>query len=775
MKVFGRPVLTARSLAILVAIVAIIVPTLVLSYFAFQWTHDIRARMDLLMDEHRQRAAREIEQALLDAALAYEESVMDEVLSIVPEQLPDALGALRANRPAVREVFLLDRNFRAIYPRFRSAGTAPMTAEDGGPRLDPARAILRQAEETEFANNSPENAIPLYEEFIAKTRWPRDQAAAALAIAGCLFKTQRYDKAAEQYNRALVNFNLAALDPSMSVLAAYQAALALEKAGEHATAAERYVALYEEIVDGRVSDPDENRVGFMRSRVAEALDRLEEHGNLPEALEARTARVRSRDQFLSDLKTWLVVKIRADVANAEGKRSFVHLSGDSPGPEPHLVAYTLLRRRGEKTWSTLLGFAYNLDALLTDILQPRLREEAQKIAPRYAIALETLDKKRLLGEELPQRTVTRRRMGALFPFWEIAVAERSSEYAEYYRKQLTVFHASINLVLVGVILAGVAMVIRDISRQQHLAQLQQEFVSNVSHEFKTPLALIRMFAEMLSMGRVRSPEKQQEYYQIMARESERLTHLINNVLDFSRIDAGRKQYSFRMANLTDLVRSTSEAYALTLRRQGFQVTIQTDNLPDMWIDPDAISQSLVNLLNNAFKYSGERKHISVELRRERGKAYLSVTDQGIGIEASEIPRIFEKFYRVNDPAVRETRGTGLGLSIVRHVARAHGGDVTVKSQKGVGSTFTIVLPIRTEPEEQEGANRPHSHAAKSEPSTRSSTPTHDAEHEELGQPSQADKADQPGEPSRPDHKGERSDQMQRSGRSENTDMRGRTV
>jgi len=700
-----RPIMTARSLAIVIAVVAIIAPSLVLSYFAFQSTHDIHSRMDQLMADGRHSEAGDIDRSLQETVRAVEDAILDDIVAIPPEQLPEGLSALKANRAIIRELFLLDRNFQPIFPRpLASALSNTLTAaEEAGPRLEPAMLLLRKAASVEFAQNSPADAIPIYREFVSQARWPRDQAEAALAVAGCLYKLGQFREATEQYDRALKDYHLLVLEPTMSLLAAYQAALSLEKAGDAAAAAERYVAIYEDMVDGRTADPDEHRVAFFKNRIDEALQRLVKDSVMSSDLKERSARVRSRDRFLADLRTWLIVKIKADVPNAVGKRHFVHLFGDSPGPEPHVVAYTLLTRRGEKDWNTLVGFAFNLDALLKQVIDAKLAEISMRRSGLYVIALEDLDQQRLLGEELPERTVTRLRLADPFPFWQIAVTERSSEYAEYYGKQLTWFYASMNLVLIGVILAGVAVVIRDISRQERLAQLQRDFVSSVSHELKTPLALIRMFGEMLSLGRVRSPEKQQEYYQIITRESERLTHLINNVLDFSRIDAGAKQYTFHMADLTEVVRSTTEAYALTLRRQGFEVVLHLDRLPEMWIDSDAISQSLLNLLNNAAKYSRERKSIIVALRREGGHAELSVTDQGIGIDEAEIPRIFEKFHRADDPLVRETQGTGLGLSIIRHVTEAHGGQVTAKSKKGEGSTFTLILPIRTEPEEAAGA------------------------------------------------------------------------
>jgi len=240
---------------------------------------------------------------------------------------------------------------------------------------------------------------------------------------------------------------------------------------------------------------------------------------------------------------------------------------------------------------------------------------------------------------------------------------------------------------------GIFLTYRNVSKEMALARLKSDFVSNVSHELRTPLALIRLYAETLELGRLTGPSKHQEYYSIIRKESERLTALINNILDFSRIEAGRKEYDFRETDMCELVRNTLESYRYQIEQNGFTFEEKIAEVPPLNVDREAMARSLVNLVNNALKYSQDRKHIRVNLYREDGTVKLEVVDQGIGIPASEQHRIFEKFYRVGDPLVHNTKGSGLGLSLVQHIARAHGGDVVVESTPGAGSKFTITLPL----------------------------------------------------------------------------------
>jgi len=244
--------------------------------------------------------------------------------------------------------------------------------------------------------------------------------------------------------------------------------------------------------------------------------------------------------------------------------------------------------------------------------------------------------------------------------------------------------------------AGILLTYRNVWKEVALARLKSDFVSNVSHELRTPLALIRLYAETLEMGRLSSQEKYHQYYSIIRKESERLTALINNILDFSRIEAGRKEYDFRETDIAELVRNTLESYRYQIEQHGFALQESiADDLPPLRLDREAIARSLLNLVNNALKYSQIEKYLGVTLYRDNGSVKLEVVDHGIGIPHGEQHKIFEKFYRVGDPLVHNTKGSGLGLSLVRHIVQAHGGDVSVESAPGKGSKFTIALPVNS--------------------------------------------------------------------------------
>jgi two-component system phosphate regulon sensor histidine kinase PhoR len=296
--------------------------------------------------------------------------------------------------------------------------------------------------------------------------------------------------------------------------------------------------------------------------------------------------------------------------------------------------------------------------------------------------------------DAPKGSGFQRRDLWLFPGHEIGITLRGSTVDEAVRAR---FRRNVFLIVLldVVLLAGVVIIYRNVRAQTELARAKSSFVSNVSHELRTPLALIRMFAETLSMGRLKDEEKKQEYYGTIVRESERLTHLVNNILNFSRMEAGRKEYRKQRADLNGIVRGVLETYMHHLERQGFTLATGYDSGPlEAVVDGEAVAEAVINLLDNAVKYSKDRKAITVRTQRGAGELVLAVQDQGIGIASEHHRRIFETFYRVPSGLVHETKGSGLGLSLVKHIMDAHGGRVDVESTPGSGSVFRLVFPDR---------------------------------------------------------------------------------
>jgi two-component system phosphate regulon sensor histidine kinase PhoR len=247
-----------------------------------------------------------------------------------------------------------------------------------------------------------------------------------------------------------------------------------------------------------------------------------------------------------------------------------------------------------------------------------------------------------------------------------------------------------------VVVSGVVIVVVAAERERRLAALKSDFVANVSHELKTPLALVRMFAELLASERVKGEDKRKQYFGIIMSESERLSALIENVLDFARLERGKAAYAFEEADLADAVARAFEAYRYRAERDGVELTLQvTPGLPRTMLDERAMELALANLFDNALKYAKDGKRIEVYVEPRGGKALqVRVVDHGRGIPSEEQRRIFDRFVRGKGARDARVRGSGIGLALVKHIANSHGGQVWAESEPGKGATFVFTVPVR---------------------------------------------------------------------------------
>jgi two-component system phosphate regulon sensor histidine kinase PhoR len=271
---------------------------------------------------------------------------------------------------------------------------------------------------------------------------------------------------------------------------------------------------------------------------------------------------------------------------------------------------------------------------------------------------------------------------------EDPVAQASTRNRAVYGILLGVFYLTLAM---GVIYTG-----RTLYREARLSRLKTDFVSLVSHELRTPLTSIRMFIDTLAMGRVTNEGDHQQVLHMLSKETERLSAMIERVLDWARIEGGRKRYDLHTIPVQALVDAAVNAFQAQRMGAVMKLTIVVAaNLPMVAVDKDALAGALLNLLQNAFKYTGEDKQISLWARTEGKWVKISVRDNGVGIPRGERKKIFERFYRVDNLLTRETEGSGLGLAIANRIIQAHGGKITVQSELGKGSTFTIhLLPVK---------------------------------------------------------------------------------
>ena len=297
-------------------------------------------------------------------------------------------------------------------------------------------------------------------------------------------------------------------------------------------------------------------------------------------------------------------------------------------------------------------------------------------------------------EAKPEQLATRRLAPPLSDFELVVLSAEGLD--KRLRQNRTVYLVLLILFYVALSL-GTLLVCRALVQEAHLSKLKTDFVSALSHDLRTPLTSIRLFVETLSLGRTTEAESQ-ECLKLLVRETERLSSMIERVLDWARIESGRKIYRLRAVPPADLIdealtafRTHQRAAGRTFDERRLDVRLGR-GLPEVMADPEAICGVLINLLENALKYSGDDKKISVQAEALPRAVRFSVSDAGRGIDKSDLKRIFEQFYRADDLLSRRTEGTGLGLAIAKRIVETHKGKISVKSELGKGSTFHFTLP-----------------------------------------------------------------------------------
>ncbi len=639
-------------------LIAIVAPCSVLVFLGLRMMQQERELVQKRLVEERQRLVLQIARELLDRL---EKIRLREEGTLGSARSPK-LASFKPGEPAV--VFIARVENGRIVPPWEenpSIHNFLQLAAAG----EFGRAV-QQGERDELREGRFIHATGSYREALALAKQPVQRAYARLLLARSLLKAGRSGEAREQY-RHLLQCSSSLVDDQGMPFKLYAARQLLELGGF-----------------------DDSIFGYLASVVEEQqwLAPVVFHavGGLTESLAAKPlpATVLSANQKLSQKVMYRIREAERILALQSNFLSLLSVQASAEGPLKRAPVWI---PHGEPLW--LIN------------LTSRSRE-----GPPFLLAVDaeptfrSLDavissSKGTLGEVhlATQRDLKGHLLGEPFPGLKVDFAELGNPFAMKWNAQKQ-FYLAVVIVVVTLTALGAYLVWRDVRRELHIADLRTEFVSHVSHELKTPLTAIRMFAETLQMGRFKDAQTQSEYLEAIVSESERLTRLVNNVLEFSKIEQARKIYQARRVRLAEVVQAAAGAVQYHLQEKDFQLKLtMEEDLPTVLADADALEQALLNLLTNAMKYSGEAREIELKVRRTDGMAVLQVTDHGLGIPQEEQKRIFEKFYRVSSQHNQGIPGTGLGLTLVEHFVKAHGGEVKVESQPGQGSTFSICLPL----------------------------------------------------------------------------------
>jgi signal transduction histidine kinase len=399
---------------------------------------------------------------------------------------------------------------------------------------------------------------------------------------------------------------------------------------------------------------------------------------------------------MKDIEQEIIPELRNRPVRSSDFAASPHFYAQVIGDTPYLIVSVLLPKLEAAEFSGIVGVKTDHEYLTANVLHRLI--ENMDFSEKTNIIISSLDGRLLFGEK--DSTVDQATLAEFFndnfPPWKIEFFRSStSGFAGMDLRKSFYFWTIV--VLLIVLIFGAALIVRTVSHEIGVIRIKSDFVSSVSHEFKTPLTSIKTLIERLQEGKVHDKAKMDQYISVIAKDTDKLTRLVGNILDFSKIEEGKREYDFVETDVTQLVsRQIQEFQRDEIRRDfSIQLLIQED-IPKLALDKEAFSQALINLLDNAVKFSANKKEIHVILSTDEKNVILEVKDKGIGIPPDELDKIFEKFYQGKNALKQTVKGAGLGLTLVKHTVEAHGGRVSVKSRVGEGSTFSLTFPIHRE-------------------------------------------------------------------------------
>ena len=703
MKIFAKGVLARRKI-IFIFLLAILLPSLIVAYLSLSAFSKRREAVKRLLESNLwisgESALRSIESALLESEKEALRPVNFAGLADLKTLDKSRLDAIGFSPDLSGSPFLLDDEFRIIFPKTGSEKRSVFLPDEIMKETYFSRAF-KKAEFYEFAQKDLFRAAESYRKCALNTASSQQKALAMEALGRCLLSTGNLEEADAVYSELVAKFGEIQDKAGhfYGISAAFQLFEIEKRRKKEERSLETLINLYENIKEGNwpVSLP---AYEFFVSEIESNLEATFREGGFPELRKTYDTLKIRQSPYLGALA--FAEFLRTDVVPRIKEKLIVSLMSGSPGPERllakrndafYLVSYSRLPEYHESR-AYYGGFCWGLEFLKKGVL-PGVMEQISKST---GLRLENSDETQRETSVQKQESMSKQSLllsYRQFPLpWKLLVTQPALNELERTARRENFFYGTLLAFIVVLMLLGAALLARDISRESETTRLKTEFVHNISHEFKTPLTLIRLYGETLQRKENLTDEDRKESYEIITKESERLSHLINNVLDFSRIDMGKKEFNFTKGSLSRVVEETLDSYRYHLEKKGFKVKKDiAPDLPEMNFDGEAVASVLVNLLSNAMKFSPHEKEVSVRLFRKNKQAVLQVEDKGIGISPRDRSRIFQRFYMARNEAVSETRGSGLGLTLVKHIAEAHGGTVEVQSEPGKGSVFSVILPI----------------------------------------------------------------------------------
>jgi signal transduction histidine kinase/tetratricopeptide (TPR) repeat protein len=703
-----------RNRIVLLFALGIVLPSLVLGYLAFRGIQNDRA---LLEKERREEIRRTADRIVteIDARIAAVETALaaasagsdQESTGAYPETAN--LERIESGDPLVEKIFTFRRPSLIRFPAGRLLYLPDSEREFPSPEKirQPVSAWILEAQQLEFQQRNYPRALASYQKALQLAGNTGVQGEILNAVARVQRKASllvdaaaTYETIAREHGRDLLSAGI-----PLGLAARLELGSLYKDLDDPAKSAATVLELYKSLIHGEWL-LEKSQFEFFEGRAKSSL--REFLADPPAGLDLTSTRS-VFDRLDAEEKENREGTERA-IAFQNGAGPTLQAKLGSEGNEPgrptvrftleigrysYCVAMLSPRTHGSSQPEEMWGVLLDSDRIRDDVLGPALARYAKTTETKWIVR--DREGHAILASDRPSSGPAAFRTGFVsnVPDWSLEFYPEPPDLIRTFFLSRHGVYSYMFLLIAGILVFGLVLTIRTVSRELELARMKSDFVSTISHEFKSPLTSIRQLAEMLHSGRVPSEERRRKYYDVLLEQSERLSLLTDNILSLARIEEGRRGFRFEATDLGVLLREVASSVQDRVRHEDFDISMETEPaglIAD--IDRDAVSQALANLLDNAVKYSGESRKIVVRLFSENEEAVITVRDFGVGIRKSDLDKVFDRFYRGGEELTRKVKGSGLGLSLVKEVVEAHRGHVEVESEPGKGSVFTIRLPLR---------------------------------------------------------------------------------
>jgi signal transduction histidine kinase len=637
------------------------VPAGLLAYIALSSSSAVELQLDADLDRRAETIASDVNQELMEAFARFETQTIDRLMS---GQSP--LANLAELSPYLRAAFRFDAEGQLVAPIslptttaasepstfFRREWTRASRLEQDGDHAAAARAYRRAADAIQKPPLAGEAEFAA-----ARTLWRAGREREAFQAFADIYAD--YANTRDRWGFRIGD--LAALK---------RAEIALEQEPEAGRLA--LEALVEQILSDRwtAGQPGEAAVARQALAWLEGVADPDWIGRSRIRLNERTSQLFWAGELIDELELFAGDPVRVDSGE------FKYYARSESG--------TL--------WATLwdgeslYAFSFDYDAIVADLRADLLRISRAD----EEIFAQILSR----DDPTPPDALRSRTLEKWAPFHKVVVGLKDPASILDKKRQMVNTRLVIIGLAVGMSILGVLLSLRLMGGELEMAVMKTDFAANVSHELRSPITQIRLKAEALQLDLARDDADRHAHYDAIVHEAERLSRLVDNVLDFAAIERGVKRYTLRPVDPGQVIQTAVDAFRTHLESGGVQLEVDVPiDLPVVWVDKEAIGQVLANLLNNAAKYGGVGGWIGIRAAVVDETLQVSIADQGIGIDKEEIDHVFDHFFRSANPRVRRRKGTGIGLTIVRYIVEAHGGTIIVESPQGVGTTFIFTLPL----------------------------------------------------------------------------------